>query len=404
MSKGVKLIIVVLFLLLAGSVFFALSTLSQMEALQKTKMALEGELTQSKEKEQRLNQDNKKLGDQIKEAQGLQTKLQKQVIELNDQLTALTVERDDWKNKIEELRKERDDLVKKIQEKPAVTSSFSAQETGMTAAASSATAPAQEQYWADVLKEKASLEVKLAELQTDLSSGSVEFGDLKKKNSDFELELSQLKNEKEDIERKVKYSEDLANTLSIQLVQEKNDKRYVADKVGKLTEENLALRAQVKELASARVALEKSIAKLVSDKDAVEKKLFMTESLIQNRIDEVLDIKRSLDKRLQTAGQSGSKEIELPPIIVSAPATGGGNKPSSSKPNLNGRVISINPDNNFVVVDLGENAGIRMGDTLSVYRGSKLVATLDVIQVRKDISAADIRQKGAKIEVGDSVR
>lgn len=417
MPKVAKQIIIILGLLLGVSVFFTLSTLSQKEALEQSKTKLENELKQYQGKEQQLNDENKKLGDQLKGAQETQDKLQKQLADLSGKINSLSSERDDWKTKVDGLKAERDqliakldDLEKRAEEAKSAQVALPQQPVVPTEIAMPTTPipEGQDKYWAEVLKEKASLEIKLGELQTQLSSGSVETGEYKKQISDLELELGQLKNEKEEITRKLKYSEDLANTLSIELAREKNDKRYVADRFDKVKEENLALRAQVKELTSMKIVLEKNMNKLSGDKDVVEKKLAETQSVIQNRIDEVMDIKTRLDKRLQSSSSSNtSKEVELPPIIVSAPSSSGSQESAGTKGSTagyNGRVLSINPENNFVVVDIGEDAGIQVGDKLSVYRGSKYVAGLEVIQVRKDISAADIKQKGARIQVGDSVR
>jgi hypothetical protein len=41
---------------------------------------------------------------------------------------------------------------------------------------------------------------------------------------------------------------------------------------------------------------------------------------------------------------------------------------------------------------------------VNVYRGASYIAGLEVIQVRKDILAADIKNKMMTIEVGDSVK
>ncbi|VAW17500.1 hypothetical protein MNBD_BACTEROID05-706, partial [hydrothermal vent metagenome] len=67
-------------------------------------------------------------------------------------------------------------------------------------------------------------------------------------------------------------------------------------------------------------------------------------------------------------------------------------------------VVSLNKDNNFLIVDIGESTGIRMGDMLSVYRDSKYIARLEVIQVRKDISACDIKDQWSEVNIGDIVR
>jgi len=411
MPAKAKQIIIILLGLLVVSVLITLSALSQKGALEKSEAKLKEEVKQYIEKEKNLASENKRLQDQLKDAQGSQSKFQKQLAEMDERLSSLSAERDDWKNKVEDLKRARDELIAKLQEKPEAPSVVPPQmipTESISEAISISPSEEQEKYWGGVLKEKASLELKLNELEAKLSSGSVEVEELKKKNSDLELELGQLKNEKEEIERRIKYSEDLTNTLSVELAREKNDKRYVAERLDKIKEENLSLRAQVKELTASKVAMERNLVKLTSDKDTIEKRLAETETIIQNRIDEVLDIKRSLDKKLEGASSSAGskKEVELPPIIVSAPS------PSSATPQpigissvgLNGRVVSINSENNFVIVDVGEDAGVRVGDKLSVYRGSKYIAGLEVIQVRKDISAADIKQKGSRIEVGDAVR
>ncbi len=66
--------------------------------------------------------------------------------------------------------------------------------------------------------------------------------------------------------------------------------------------------------------------------------------------------------------------------------------------------LAIESDGNFVIVDIGENSGIHLGDNLSVYRDSKYIARLEVIQVREDISAADLKDQWSKIKVGDVIR
>ena len=61
--------------------------------------------------------------------------------------------------------------------------------------------------------------------------------------------------------------------------------------------------------------------------------------------------------------------------------------------------------NNFVIVDLGqENSSVSVGNALKVYRNSNEIATLEVIQVRRDICAADIKDKTSELKVGDIVK
>jgi hypothetical protein len=71
---------------------------------------------------------------------------------------------------------------------------------------------------------------------------------------------------------------------------------------------------------------------------------------------------------------------------------------------LSGKVVSVDEANNFVIIDLGENAGVKVGNGFKVYHSDKQIASIEVIQARKDISAADIKQKSQKIQVGDLVK
>ena len=70
-----------------------------------------------------------------------------------------------------------------------------------------------------------------------------------------------------------------------------------------------------------------------------------------------------------------------------------------------GSIISINESNNFIIADLGQaNSSVSIGNTLRVYRGSQQIATLEVIQVRREICAADIKDKTSELKVGDIVK
>ena len=57
-----------------------------------------------------------------------------------------------------------------------------------------------------------------------------------------------------------------------------------------------------------------------------------------------------------------------------------------------------------MVIDLGKDSGIKLGDTFKVYREDKTVATLEVIQARQSISACDIKEEITAIKAGDIVR
>jgi len=95
----------------------------------------------------------------------------------------------------------------------------------------------------------------------------------------------------------------------------------------------------------------------------------------------------------------GSRTVELSPIVVVG-------KQDETAQGLTGRVLSVNKENEFIVIDLGENSGAKVNDKFNVYRDNKYIATIEVIQMRQDISASDIRETavGQEIKIGDIVK
>ncbi len=79
---------------------------------------------------------------------------------------------------------------------------------------------------------------------------------------------------------------------------------------------------------------------------------------------------------------------------------------AQSSPNLPaGKIMEVNTRYNFVVVNLGENDGLKPGVFLKVLRQNQEIAKLAVIKVRKTISAAEIKElkKGEQIKTDDMV-
>ena len=289
------------------------------------------------------------------------------------------------------------------------------------AGASSSTAGREnEKYWAAVVREKAALELEVQKVKTQLSDSTLQITELKKSNSDLENELGRIKNEKEAIIRKIKYGEDLADNISVELARARNEQKLSQDRSDTLLAENQQLRLDIRQLTTTKVALEKSIAGLSEEKSSIEKKLSETESIIQSRVDEMWQIKKDIDTRFGTDGakntrstaagdRSSSSEVELAPIVVSGKKGARKASPQSAgmtaaSRKFQGSVVSVNEENNFIIVSLGDKTGIRVGDTLSVYHNGAQIGSVEIIQVRQDISAADIKQKIAPFSVGDTVR
>jgi chromosome segregation ATPase len=433
LSKGAKQSILILIVLFLGVLGFAAYTVFEKQKVEKEKTQLSADLTQSEDRGKKYIVQIKDLQDQITKREQENSELNKraklaeqQVGNLQKQVTDISDERDKWKDRIENVQRERDDIMAKLQDLTKKQQDAETELASYKEKASKNTQPevdnpagdgmaqnvnetprnpTDEQYWAKVLQDKAALQVKVENLQQELSKNATELIDLKQTSENLKIQLDALNHDKDELSRDIKYKADMINNLSLELARARNDKKFIADNFEKLNTENKDLRGELKKLVTSKGSLEKSIVKITEDRNQMQKQLEGTEGVIQSKIDEIWEIKNSIDETFQNARQvsSSSNEVELPPIVVNSSGAVN-NNPGTINPGINGKVVSINPENNFVIVDLGEKSGVNVGDSLSVYRDSKYIGKLEVIQVRKDISAADIKDQWAKIQVGDVIR
>ena len=424
-AKQILTVMLIVFLIAAVGVAFIVSLKNS--SLAKEKVMLTKQLSDAQVREtaklSEFSQLQEKFNAVEKEKNDLVAKIGSvggNIDEIGAKIKELTRERDDAKTRMTALQKERDDLASKLDEKSKAVAQMATQNAQMATKSADAAnstdeassqekppaggSPDDEDYWAKILKAKAELKMQLDDLKDELSKSALEVSDLKKQNSDLQLEISKLNKDKEAIAREIKYGNDLAKNLSIELARAQNEKKFMLDRMNSIGEENNNLHEQLKNLTSTKVGLEKNIVKLQGDKKQIESKLMETEGVIQNRVEQIYQLKDTLEKDFKPSTKnSRTGEIELSPIVVNS-GDKGVNEVKAAPVGQSGNVVSINSDNNFVIVNLGEDSGVKIGDKLNIYRGAEYIAGLEVIQVRKDICAADIKSKVKDIEVGDTVR
>lgn len=87
--------------------------------------------------------------------------------------------------------------------------------------------------------------------------------------------------------------------------------------------------------------------------------------------------KMALETKLKEY-QKAPKLVELEKIVI---------KPT---PTLIGRVLVVNNEYAFVIIDIGKQNNLKLGDILSVYRDDKFIGRVQIESVEEDISAATI--------------
>jgi len=143
---------------------------------------------------------------------------------------------------------------------------------------------------------------------------------------------------------------------------------------------------------------------------------------LEKQLGELTNKKEDLEKKIQDLEaaaqqpQPQNKGIDLGTVVVGpeqakAPAAveGAANVEPVQKKARNsaqeGKVLVINKDYNFVVINLGSKDGVNIDDVFSVYRGNKYIGDVKVEKIHDSMSAAELLSSDIKnkIKEGDSV-
>lgn len=399
MDKKIKLIIFGLVVFLAISILLNLQALNSKQAVEQEKNKLLEENTALK-----------------KEANSLLEKHQRsdgRISSLNRDLERLSKEKEEIQNKYDALDKVKEDLVERLKllnQKTEIKTIAEPSPVPQLAAPQASQSVSMDNYWAGILKAKTTLEAELENVRNGLKNLQISNEQIQREKSGLELEVKSLNLEKQDLRRQleytqkqVQYNQNIIDNLTLELVGERNDRLQTKDDFKTIKNDNEVLRRQLSTVNSQKVNLEKKTQELAQENNRFEKKVNEVDLSLKNKIIEIDVIKKQLatGEISQPVIEQKSSSIELPPIVV-RPQTN--SRPASEVSSLQSRVLAVNRDNNFVVIDLGENSGVKAGNTFKVYRDKRVIASLEVIRVAKTVSACDIKEETTTIKIGDIVK
>ncbi|PIZ84815.1 MAG: hypothetical protein COX96_01860 [Candidatus Omnitrophica bacterium CG_4_10_14_0_2_um_filter_44_9] len=404
MNSKIKILLVGLAVVCAISLVIAF----QLNAVTKT---LRNQLSSE---EQAFAQEKQSLNRQLAALLESKKKLDVELGDLRAKFDSLKKYKDGLQGKFELVTKERASLVEKVQdmasqkkklEEEVVKLKQSGADTSATAPISAGGVSKDDAYWATVLRDKASLEIKVASLEKELSDVQLKTSTAMEEGRKLDLQLKTVTEARGDLDRRIVYNEKLAETLSEDLVREKRDKKAIVDQLENLRRENFELKTRLMAMGDKKVSLEGKLVDLQQEREILSKRLAELDQILQDRVDQIIQVKddiKAVRSEAKEANTKNSRVVSLQPIVVKASEKASSNK---NKPASAGQVLAINEENNFVIVDMGEDDGAKVGQALTIFRNSQKVATVEVIQTRKEISAADIKSvtAGSKIKIGDMV-
>lgn len=213
------------------------------------------------------------------------------------------------------------------------------------------------------------LQGEVDELTVRQRATELKLEDSKKMVTRLQLELQEVKGQ--------------IDALSKELAQEKSSRLDASNKLEQL-------KADIEQQKTSRQDLEERL------NQASGEGLKMKEQIrvIQKQKDE-------LEARLKEL-EGGSDGVELGKVVVNgeapqagaqaeaaAPEAKADKKAASPKANvLEGKVMVVNKDYNFAVINLGSKDGVKINDVFSVLRGGKAIGELKVEKVHESMSAA----------------
>jgi hypothetical protein len=235
------------------------------------------------------------------------------------------------------------------------------------------------------------------------AEGNSSLSESKVENEEQAVTAAALLAQNEDLRRQLSIQQESLKTLTTSLAESNAEAELFRRKYS-----DLALRMEALGLQSTskdRAKLEQRLLAAVSDLQLAQKErdeyrdqmLRLNEALLRYlKTSQGGDAQARMDVETQLRGtnQLVSKSKDAPP--------------SSAQPSLmDGSVISVKDEWSFVVGNLGEKQGVKIGMPMRVIRGDRKIATIRVVDVRQKICGAVIQEMDSpkeQIKVGDRLQ
>jgi hypothetical protein len=217
-----------------------------------------------------------------------------------------------------------------------------------------------------------------------------------------EVTAAGLLQQNEDLQRQLSIARESLKALTSSIAESNAEAELFRRKYS-----DLQLQMEALGLASAnkdRAKLEQRLLAAVSD-------LQLAQKVRDQYRDQMLRLDEAVLCYLKTSQSGDAKarmDVETQLRSIDRLATKSSNAPDLPEPSLmDGNVISVKDEWSFVVGNLGEKQGVKIGMPMRVMRGDQRIATLRVIDVRQRICGAVIQEMDSKkerIKVGDRLQ
>jgi len=233
------------------------------------------------------------------------------------------------------------------------------------------------------------------------AEGNSSLSESKIEGAEQKITAESLLAQNEDLREQLSIQQESLKTLTASLAESNAEAEVFRRKFS-----DLELRMGALGLASAskdRAKLEQRLLAAVSDLRLAQKER-------ENFRDQLLGLSEAFLRYLQTS-QGGDAQARMDVEaqlrktneLVGRSTSTSAQEPQSSL--MDGGVLSVKDEWSFVVANIGERQGVKIGMPLRVMRGDQKIARLRVVDVRQRICGAVIEDSGKeKIKVGDRLQ
>ncbi len=238
-------------------------------------------------------------------------------------------------------------------------------------------------------------------LVASLSLAGVVFNSLQRervKSLALQEELNNAKEMQETLEAKLEESKRLIQGLESKL------KDNIAQ-VDSLNKELRQEKAQKEEAVSVLQQLKTDLEQQKALRSDLEGKLTQAQADVkkmESQLSALESKKTELETKIKGLEAAKTDGVELGTIVVTPE---GEKSAASASAELEGKILVVNKDYNFAVINLGSKDGIDIADEFAVYHDTKYIGDVKVEKVHDSMAAADFisaDMKG-KISEGDRV-
>ena len=221
----------------------------------------------------------------------------------------------------------------------------------------------------------------------------------------LEQEKEELTKAKETLESQLNDATSKAKQIEEQFAAEKRNREAMAADLSRAQSEAGDLRTRLESERREKLDLTEELSKAKQSYRSLSNELTtlrQAKEALEKRVKEMLSAQTNEADRIVVT-PTPSAEVPVRPSQQPQKPTAVSTVPGKS---LEGKVLVVNREFNFVVVNLGSKSGIKEGTRVSVLRGDKSLGTAQVEKLYENMAAATImtEEKKGQIKEGDTVK